>query len=376
MKYYILIVFFLFGLRSKAQDLPAEWDKLGLTLTKLIQENNKDLNYYFDRVAFWERVLIMNPTNDGIKRLNDEILAEIRVDGFDFKRMLDLEEDIYEYKYLYCRPDSVIFIRKWHADEGFNYLGFKVDFIANRWKVVDIYTVMLGNYLSQHIKKTIYVPRVLRLFDSKRSRQYLANSKIYTEAASLSREEELERAYLKISSIPLEERLVEHQQFKINLAIELADEDKLDRSAQEFKERFPNNKSLPIVLLDYYLTNGKYKKALEAIDLIREDIGDDAYMDYEKSLIQSFDQQHKAALENILLAIGKESGNEYYEFQLLEAYLNLRKHKEGVAQLERLRTVYDYNFAFLKLWVKRTYPKTARNCWFKRWAKKSPGSWE
>lgn len=349
------------------EPIAKEWENMGKNLAQLLEENNEDLDYYFDVSSFWKRVLVSNPVDPNIRRLNEDILKEIG--SFSIHSALNVQPETYTFKFLCHRPDSVLVIRQWDDDEGFNYLLLKLDYLANRWKVVDIYTMTLGCYLSKQIKNTVYMPRILRLLGDERSRQYLANAEIYLEAALLFREQEYERAYTKISGIPLQERQNAYQRFKINVAIALVDENKLERSVTEFRTRFPEDKSLPIVLLDYYIVQEQFDKAISSITAIQEAVGDDAYLHYQKSLLHQLERDYKSALEEVNLALKTEPELETYHLQLFELYAQMRQRKKAIAVLDYLSAQYDYSSQDLYWWVEGYYPRLYKSGIFKRWYK-------
>lgn len=354
------------GLLSfQVQAQQTEWDELGTILAELLYENDKDLDYFFDERAFWKRVLVPKPKNPDIQRLNKDILKEVV--NFSIWEALDLTAKTDAFKYLYSHPDSVLVFRQWDEDGNFNYLLFKIDYLGNRWKVVDMYSVLLGKYLSAQIKTTLYLPRILRLLGDENARQHIANSEIYMEANQLNNDGEVDRAYSKISGIPVEERLMDHQRFKINLAISLESDEKIARSIKEHKSRFPKDKSLPIVLLDYNLLHEQYDQAIKALEIIQETIGRDAYLDYQKSIYYQLNKDQTEALEAILHAIQKEPEVEDYHLQHFAICASKGPRKKALHVLDVLMEHYDYCPEQIEWWLYEYYPKFYRSGAFKRW---------
>ena len=342
-----------------------DWKQLGEELAELLPTNHKDLDYHFDQAAFWKRIVVPKPIDPNIQRLNKDILEE--GSALSFRKLLDITPNTYAFKYLYSRADSVLVLRQWDEEEGFNYLWFKIDHIGNRWKVVDLYSVKLGQYVSQQIKNTLYMPRVLRLLGDERSRRFLANADIYVEASGLLREAAYEQAYLKVSGIPVKERLIEHQQFKVNVAIMLGAKEKLQRSVAEHRAHFPNDKSLSIILIDYYLTQAQYDEVLQALSAVQALVEQDPYLFYQKSLVYEMAAQHQLALAAIQNAIAAEPDLEVYYFQWFDLYAQKRQHKAAVEVLEQLRQRYGYTIDQLQQWAAFYRPRVVRSGAFKRW---------
>lgn len=346
----------------------AEWDSLGHEFVQLLNEQDKDMDYYFAPRAFWKRLIINNPRNTNIRQLNRDLLDQ--AEDFQISDVfLQGGEGVY-YKYLHSQADSVLVVQQQVGEVELSYLLFKVDYFGREWKVVDVYFLIYESYLSTLIKNTIYFPIVFEALERENASLILENSKIYRESKHLYGEGEYEQAYLKISGIPLEERLKEYQVYKIFLATKLEEEHKFLRSVQEYQEHYKSEESLPLLLLDYYILTEAYEEALKAIEEINTKVGGDTYLDFYRAMVYYLKGDWKksaALLEGILPAYPEE---EYYVGLLLDILTERKAYKRAVKVLNQQVAAGILEDWQLSSWIKMNYPYFAKSGPFKKWDRK------
>ena len=249
--FFLLILLYyppnVWGQSINSASLSSEWDSLGYNFVELLNGRSTEVDYYFDADAFWKRLVIRNPKQKSIQKLNNELLSN--AGNFKISAIFSNIGDNVQYKFLRSRADSLLVVQQRIDDLEFNYLFFKLQYLENDWRIVDIYFLVYETYLSTLIKNTVYFPIVFEALERNNAAIILENSKIFRESKHLYGEGEVERAYTKLSGIPQEERLKDYQVYKICLAGKVEDDRKLLRSVEEYKQMFFGMTKLMQILL-------------------------------------------------------------------------------------------------------------------------------
>lgn len=373
MHFYFLLFFCFFSRLFWAQSSSsvikfAEWDSLGHELVQLLNEQDKDMDYYFDPRAFWKRLIINNPSNNNVRQLNRDLLAQ--AEDFQLSDVfLQGGEAIY-YQYLHSQADSVLVVQQHIGGEEFGYLMFKLDYFGREWKVVDVYFLIYETYLSTLIKNTVYFPIVFEALERENAALILENSKIYREAKHLDAQGEYEQAYLKLSGIPLEERLKEYQIYKIFLASRLEGNSKFLRSVEEYQEHYQKRESLPLLMLDYYLLIEAYEDALGAIEEINVKVGGDNYLDFYRAMVYHLQGDWKKSATLFEGALGFYPKEEYYLGLLLDILTNKKAYKRAIKVLDQQLEAGVLEHWQLSQWIQGNYPYFAKSAPFRKWNRK------
>lgn len=367
-KFLYLLLFYLITSKGQAQVPTEVWNELGFNIAKALNKHDRSVDPYFDKMAFLNRFIAQNPRNKDIKKFNRSIKMQWRT--FSLGNSLAKQPILYKYEYIGIREDSSLVIRQWEVDEGLNYLLFKLDYINNTWVGVDIYVMMTGEFMSETMRNTIYMPTVIRLIqDGKKSRQEMSNVEIYTEAAQLMQEKEYQRAYTKISGIPVKERLKAHQILKLNLSYYLDSNEKILKTIGEYQSRFPDDPSFEFIMLDKYFLEEDYDKALAAMNKIEEFIGEDDYLHYQKGLIYHLMGDLKKAAAKMRTAIEQRPNEELYYWDLLTILEWQKKYKKCMDVLKEIQEEFAYSKPVLKKKVLENYNIFPYKKAFRSWVK-------
>jgi len=333
-----------------------------------LSAHDRSIDQYFDKMALLNRFIALNPRNKDIKKFNKEIRTQWS--AFSIGNSLAKQPILYKYEYIGIHEDSSLVIRQWKEEEGLNYLLFKLDYINGTWIGVDLYIMMTGEFVSETMRNTVYLPTVIRLIqDGKKSRQQKSNADIYIEASKLMQAEEYQRSYTKISGIPLEERLKAHQILKLNLSYFLDSNKKILRTIEEYQTRFPNDPSFEFIMLDKYYLEEKYDKALDAIDRVEAFIGVDDYLHYQKGLIYHLMGNLKESAAEMRIAIELRPNQDLYYWELMTILEWQKNYGKCVKILEELQEEFSYSKTRLKEKVLENYNVFPYTKKFRRWAK-------
>ena len=367
-RYLFLLLFYLITSNTQAQAPTKTWNELGLKIAKALNNHDESVDQYFDKMAFLNRFIAPNPRNKDIKKFNRDIRSQWR--RFSLGNSLAKQPTLFNYEYIEMHEDSSLVIRQWEVGEGLNYLLFKLDYINDTWIAVDLYVMMTGEFLSETMRNTIYLPTVIRLIQGgKKSRQGMSNAEIYIEASKLMQKEEYQRAYTKISGIPLKERLKAHQILKLNLSYYLDSNEKILKAIEEYQTRFPNDPSFEFIMLDKYFLEEKYEKVLTAITTIEAFIGADDYLHYQKGLVYHLMGDLKMSEAKMREAIQIRPSEELYYWELLTILEWQKSYAKCVKVLKTVQEKFSYSKANLRektLEGYNVFPYTRK---FRRWAK-------
>lgn len=348
--------------------LQSEWDSLGYEFVELLNGRSTEIDYYFDSDAFWKRLVIRNPKQENIQKLNKELLSN--AGKFRISAIFSDVGDNVAYKFLRTRADSLLVVQQRIDDLEFNYLFFKLQYLENDWKIVDVYFLVYDTYLSALIKNTVYFPIVFEALERDNAATILENSKIFRESKHLYGEGEVERAYTKLSGIPQEERLKDYQVYKVCLAGKVEDDRKLLRSVEEYKKMFGEEDVFSLLFLDYYVLIEDYDKALQTLWTIDSIVGGDPYLEFYQGLIYYLKDDWKnclAVLERSVLSYPEE---EYYFIFLIGILEERRAYRRAVKIMEQCVRQEYYEVYSLANWAKAEYPALARSGPFKRWLRR------
>lgn len=367
-RYLFLLLFYLLTSNTEAQTPTEAWNDLGIKIAKALNAHDESVDQYFDEIALLNRFIAQNPRNKDIKKFNEGLKLGWR--EFSLGRSLAKQPTLYKYEYIGIHSDSSLVIRQWDEEEGLNYFLFKLEYINGIWIGVDLYIMMTGEFMSETLRNTIYLPRVIRLLeDGKKSREGMSNAEIYLEANKLMLEEEYQRAYTKISGIPLEERLKAHQILKLNLSYYLDSDEKMLRTIEEYQSRFPSDPSFEFIMMDKHILEEEYEEALKSIEAVEQFIGEDDYLHYQKGLVYHLMEDFKKAEAEMRIAIEQRPTQEMYYWNLLTILEWQKKYKDGVKVLKELQTKFAYSKAVLKETVLAEYHVFPYTRKFKRWAR-------
>ncbi|WMX14872.1 hypothetical protein [Aureispira sp. CCB-E] len=365
---FLFLLCYLISFAIQAQIPTKEWDKLGQEIAKALNAHDQSVDQYFDKTAFLNRFILQNPRNKDIKQFNRKIRHEWR--SFSLGRTLASQPIQYKYEYIRIHEDSSLVIRQWHEESGVNYFLFKLQYINGQWIAMDVYVLLTGQFLSETMKNTIYLPTAIRLIQGgEESRRGMSNAEIYIEATYLLRKQEYQQAYTKISGIPLDERLKGHQILKLNLSYLLESNEKILKTIEEYQKLFPNDPSFEFIMLDKYVLEETYEKALTAVQVIEDFIGEDDYLYYQKGVIYEQLEDFKEAEVQIRKAIAKRPNEALYYWELLSILEWQEDYKGCVKTLKQMQKVLPHTKEALVETVRQFYYVFPYEKEFERWAK-------
>lgn len=167
---------------------------------------------------------------------------------------------------------------------GVNYHEFLLEPRGNL-RIVDIFVYSNGEWISDVVRRG-FLPLARKTRPDRSAplepaeQYYMENLEAVTEMNRLSREGFHRDALAVYREMPHQlksQRAVMMQRFDI--AMRVGSQEYAD-AVHDLKQRFPNDPTVGLALIDYHFVRGRYARALASIDRMNELIGGDPYLDF------------------------------------------------------------------------------------------------
>ncbi|MCE7996396.1 MAG: hypothetical protein HEP71_30740 [Roseivirga sp.] len=281
-----------------------------------IEENNEEfLTDIFDLKAFSERILINGPSPD-LQRFNKGFLT-----GISKRPLLStllLEKVVasgadYEFLRVYFDKKDPHIVFRLFGEDGINYHDFLLQKVKGKYKIIDMYFYLSGEYLSATYQR-LYIMTGKQHFDASQtagmSDLTLEDLTKVSTARGLVQQGEYEAARDLIEG--MNEGVRNEKLFKIlelQIKSNLSDEGYLE-AIEDYKRVFPDDPSVDLVSLDLLLLNEKFIEAHEAIDNLNKRVGGDTFLDFYHASIYYAQSDFKKAEKLFLRFISNHPNNE------------------------------------------------------------------
>jgi hypothetical protein len=123
-----------------------------------------------------------------------------------------------------------------------------------------------------------------------------------------------------------------------------ADETDYVAALEEFRKLFPNDPSLDLQSIDYYMLKKNFPKALRCVDRLDESVGGDPYLNCIRSSVAMERGDGAEARRFANLAIDREPSLQIAYFVLVGLSLQDQKYDETVAGLKRIHDTFETSF--------------------------------
>jgi thioredoxin-like negative regulator of GroEL len=201
-----------------------------------------------------------------------------------------------------------------YYDNGVNYYDYELIKIQGKVKVADIFIYTTGENMSSIVGKTIKNMsdnyNVKDIEAVKRIRKYITQ-KDYTSAME---------AFESLPMTLKKEKIFMLMNIEITNGMD--DNERYIVALEEYSRSYPNETNIPILMIDAYILNKDYSKALEAVNSLDNLVGKDPFLDYYRALLYNLlkdNKNHLASLEK-LYQYDPEFGDGVVE--LIAAYID------------------------------------------------------
>lgn len=274
--------------------------------------SNSDANAYLEKMDFniFGQNIAIN-TEDSSMNDDQKSLMKGFIKGLESlpKRFIEEAKNGGYYDYVSFRYDAIkesyyILFRLFSNDDGINYHDYKVYEVDDELMIGDIYIYASGEYVSKTFNR-IYVNslpknKLSKLFGEKKLKEFYE----MINGLLLYRNGEIQKAYDIFSSLTSE--IAKEKYFlilKSQFASQLNDE-LYKKSLKEIIDTYPNDTTLLLNHIDYYVLKGDYENALEILEQLEFQTNDDflLYMkgnlEFEKGDYNKSSKHFKYITEN------------------------------------------------------------------------------
>lgn len=212
----------------------------------------------------------------GIESLPKRLISNVENGGY---------YDYVSYRYDEIKESYFILFRLFSIDDGINYHDYKIYEVDNELMIGDIYIYATGEYISKTFSR-MYVNslpknKLSKLFGEKKLKEFYE----MINGLLLYRNGEIQKAYDVFSSLTGDIAKEKYFLiFKSQFASQLNDE-LYKKSLKEIIDTYPNDSTLLLNHIDYYLLVGDYENALEILEQLEFQTNDD-FLLYMKGTVE------------------------------------------------------------------------------------------
>jgi hypothetical protein len=354
--FFFLFAFSLLFIACKPPEKPVTKEE-ALTLAKAIANSTKNKNVklfrsYFDYDAMADKIAIQSEN-----KLTKEEKYSLKA-GFDNadlpgKIIQPIGNDgTYEFVKHYEKDKIQHLIFRLYASEGMNYHDFELINKNGKPKIADIYVYLTGENISKTFSDLMLNNRS---FSAKKLKEINSIKQIRAMLTNGENEKALE-AFNKISA-----DLRIQKSFQI-IYIEITskiDNELYSKAIEEYKNSFPNEPNIYLMLVDNYILNKQFDKAIFCINKVDSMINKDPFLDYYRGLVYNSKGDSKMAQQHFEAAYKDIPGFDDNVIELIAHYADnnqLAKSKQLLAEYkadkkrnqEKLENLY-FSYPQLKL---------------------------
>ena len=130
-------------------------------------------------------------------------------------------------------------------------------------------------------------------------------------------------------------------------AAQTSDEREYSAVLEDYRQTFPHDPCLDLLLIDYYFQKKDYARATECTDRLDKAVGGDPYLNVLRASLSAVAGDLKEARELANRAVNEEPSLAPGYFALLDISLQEKKYKEALDLLETLDQTFKIKFSDL-----------------------------
>lgn len=346
---FVLLTLLSFSLSVNAQSAKKkkQLQTVATEITRAMDDGDTQaLDRLFDTEAFADRIIVKSTSND-LKEFNAGFLSSLREQSL-LSRMLitnpAVSDSDYELVRAYFDKKDGHLIFRLYGEAGMNYHDFLIRKIGGKYKVIDIYVYLSGEYLGSTFKR-IYLMSNKAAFASGEV-EGMPDLKMDDLSKLMTAKGLVDRGEYEAANESLAGLSSDVRKEKLFMLIELViksnmtDEDYL-QVMEDFKIAFPDDPSIYLMSIDYLLLKEEYEAAHEAIDKLDKAVGGDTFLDLQRGLVFYIQGNPQKAEELLLRFTGNHPGNYDAWYYLLNIYVESKKFEQAISALQTLINTYD-----------------------------------
>ncbi len=320
-----------------------EVTNLGFALQNRVQENNiRGINELYDLKTF-VNLFLMKSTKKKVHEFNVGFVSGF-VKQFNFGELIieQKNEGSYEFIRAYEDKNNEFHLLFRVFNQGINYHNYLVKNINGELKIIDMYSYMSGENLSETYKT--YYKSIL--YGSNLFNNDIGELNIYKDVEKLNtiRDLNAEGNFKKSHEIykTISSSSKTFKSFKlVNILTSsyLSDELYLE-AISDYEQKFPNDPSLYLISLDGLILKKEFDKTLNYIDKLDKAIGGDPFLNFLRGNIYYFKKDYDSALGKFAI-----TSLEYPEFiDAYESSLMIYLERDQRDKIIEILDVYNVDF--------------------------------
>lgn len=240
-------------------------------------------------------------------------------------------------------------IFRMYDDGALNYHDIELKKSGDEVKVMDIFVYTTGELLSETVKG---------LFDQMKAmmdKNKTQNSKEewltqLPKMRQLMNEGKSEEALAIYDQLPAEvQKMRAVQIVHVLICSGLSDYEKYNGSIEEYKKFYPNEPNMQLLLLDGYIINKEYDKALEGVNEIDKMINKDPLLDYYRYLCYNLKQDTANARTSLERLMKNEPNFEDGMLEIIALYLEEKNKPAADEWIEKFKATSSYDQSKLEM---------------------------
>lgn len=297
-----------------------------------------------DRAEFQEGLL------EGVKRNRGGLAAAFLGQDYAFLRVLD-------------RDGVPVLVFRLRLDQGgFNYHAYRFALDPEGGpRLHDFYVYTAGEYVSASMRRTL-LPALTQLNRSFLERlsspelEYLEHLTTIQEIGQHMLARNFDEALRIHDSLPEDVRRDKSLRLtELNLLASTEGGDRYLRAMEAYRESYPSDPSLAIMLLDYHALRGNYDQTMVTIDQIEASVGGDTYLDLVRAAACATVGRSQESVDRARAYIAGHPQDEEGYWTLVGSSLATGDFATVAQGLAELRSRFAYQFTHESLEAEPSY---------------------
>jgi tetratricopeptide (TPR) repeat protein len=258
-------------------------------------------------------------------------------------------------------------------DGGFNYHDIVIEpALKGQLRAVDVYTLGSGELLTATMRRLI-LENQAALDPKKRPRlegrdaEFIKALPVRNEMLAAIAKRDYASAIKRFEKLPESIQLEKSTLLPYLMAAAAADSNKLKSGIERFRAKYPNDPSVDMVSLNWYLLEKKYAEYQKAVDRIDQSVGGDPYLEIVRANALVEQQDYAQAKTRLTRAVKADSDLVDAWWSLVLVSLRERDFAETTRLLDRIAE--EFGIDVNELPQNEEYAEFVKSAEYKKWRK-------
>lgn len=262
------------------------------------------------------------------------------INAFPAKIIYEVETgsyyDFISYRYDYVSQTYFALFRLYSLESGMNYHDYKIQKVDGDIMFSDMYIYTSGEFFTNTLGRILsYSVPMSSIANGKELDDSNNDSKTLIEALLYNKNGRYEEAYYKMNSIDSElSKEKFFLVFKTMVASQLNDQKYLN-ALEDLMEVFPDDPTIALNKIDYYIFKEQYFKAIQVINQLQNETEDD-FLNFMKGAVAFLDQNYDLAYNMFSYTIENYPGFFDAQAGYLNVLIMMERYPEATEYLDTL----------------------------------------